>query len=35
MGPGLVLKLWPAWAGAMDMGELEGEREGGREGGRG
>ena len=33
MGPGLVWRLWPAWAGAMDMGELEEGREGGREGG--
>ena len=32
-GPGLVWKLWLAWAGAMDMGELEEGRKGGREGG--
>ena len=28
MGLGLVLKRWLAWAGAMDMGEMEGGREG-------
>ena len=33
-GPGLVWKLWPAWVGATDMGELEEGREGGRQGGR-
>ena len=32
MGPGLVWRLWPAWVGAMDMGELKGGRKGGDEG---
>ena len=27
MGLGLVLKHWLAWAGAMDMGEMEGGKE--------